>query len=120
MAVEVVGNLGSAMADSAQSARSQLYMITRFTSKSKSGAVTTHCLALSHIVLKFGRRTIQPARAFALSGFGPHGKENTAAVQKMSVKEQMKWLVGEGGDGAIVVGEVEFGMEGKDEWPGAL
>lgn len=67
----------------------------------------------------FGRRTVQPARAFALSGFGPDGVSNSAIVDKMSVKDRMKWLVGEL-ESEIKVGETEWGLEKKDEWPGSI
>lgn len=93
-------------------------MLTRFTSKSKSGAVTTHALCLSHICLKlYGRRTVKPARAFALSGFGEHGVANSAIVAKMSIKERMKWLVGET-ESEIIVGEEDFNLEAKENWLG--
>jgi hypothetical protein len=97
----------------------QVYMLTRFTSKSKkTGAITTHALCLSHICLKlYGRRTVKPSRALALSGFGEHGATNSAIVAKMSIKERMKWLVGEM-ESEIVVGEEEFNLEAKENWLG--
>lgn len=83
----------------------------------------THCLHLSHVVLKInGRRTVQPARAFALSGFGEHGKQNLAIVDKMSKRERADWLIEKEGAPKrdIVVGPIEFGMQSKSEWPGQL
>lgn len=93
-------------------------MLTRFTSKSKSGAITTHALCLSHICLKlYSRRTVKPNRAFALSGFGEHGAVNSAIVAKMSIKERMKWLVGET-ESEIIVGDEEYNLEAKENWLG--
>lgn len=65
-----------------------------------------------------GRRTVQPARAFALSGFGPNGKHNLAIVDKMTKKERIQWVIGEGPERDIKVGDVDFGLEKQGEWPG--
>ena len=82
--------------------------------------MTTHCTALSHVCIKiYGRRTVNPARAFALAGFGPDGASNTAIVNKMTIKERSKWLIGEL-ESDIKVGPEEFGLENKEDWPGAI
>ncbi|KAM0750214.1 hypothetical protein T439DRAFT_247662 [Meredithblackwellia eburnea MCA 4105] len=106
--------------------RKWLYTIQRFTTKSSSGVVTEHCTLLSHIVLKIGRRTVSPARALALAGYGTeHGKSNWEIVKKMSKKEQREWLFdfGEGSSGkdwGIIVGPTEMRLETASEWPGSF
>ena len=65
-----------------------------------------------------GRRTVQPCRAFALSGYGPDGKHNLTIVEKMTKKERTQWVIGEGPERDIKVGPVNFGLENQGEWPG--
>ncbi|GAA5832513.1 hypothetical protein JCM11251_001354 [Rhodosporidiobolus azoricus] len=105
-----------------------MYIRTTFRSlpHPKTGARTTYAEALTHFVLKHNRRTIPPARAFALTGYdSDHGKgrENWEIVKTMTAKDKLKWLVNEHGEGkgkGIVVGSEERGMENKGKWPGQL
>lgn len=73
--------------------------------------------------MKVGRRTVPPARALALAGYGKeYGARNWEIVKGMTKKERLKWLfIGEGEEdkSGIVVGATER-MEGKGEWPGQL
>ncbi|GAA5871078.1 hypothetical protein JCM1840_007584 [Sporobolomyces johnsonii] len=100
-----------------------LYIQTRF--HSPTDDKTTYAYCLSHVVLKHRRRTIPPARALALAGYGAaDGAANWEIVQTLNAREKLQWLVGEG-EGekkgrAIRVGDVERGMERKGEWPGKL
>lgn len=90
---------------------------------SRSGEPTVYCHALSRFVIKHKRRTIPPYRAFSLTGYGPHGRENWEVVKGMSQAEKLRWLVGEDEAGkgrAIKCVEVERGMERKAEWPGQV
>ncbi|TNY21504.1 hypothetical protein DMC30DRAFT_350489 [Rhodotorula diobovata] len=106
--------------------RKWLYIQTTFRSlpHPKTGARTTYALALSRFVIKHGRRTVPPYRAFALTGFGAeHGERNYAVVTTMSQEEKLKWLVGDDEQGKgreIVCGPVERGMENRAEWPGQV
>ncbi|SCV70287.1 BQ2448_1681 [Microbotryum intermedium] len=100
-----------------------MYYITSFTTQPKKGGPTiVHAISLSNVVLKAGRQTIVPARAIALAGFGEDGAANKALVEKMTPKQRLAWLVGEdenlGVD--IKVGDIEMGMDGRSEWPGAV
>ncbi|CEQ42834.1 SPOSA6832_04701 [Sporobolomyces salmonicolor] len=98
-----------------------LYIQTRFHSPDDK---TTYAYCLSHVVLKHKRRTIPPARAFALAGYGADGAANWEIVQTLNAHEKLQWLIGEGeGEkkgGAIRVADAERAMEGKGEWPGQL
>ncbi|GAA5907686.1 hypothetical protein JCM8208_005490 [Rhodotorula glutinis] len=106
--------------------RKWLYIETTFRSMPhpKTGARTTYATSMSRFVIKHGRRTIPPYRAFALTGYGAeHGAQNWAVVQTMSQKDKLKWLVGddEQGKGSkIVCGPVERGMEDRADWPGQV
>ncbi|KAL8283714.1 hypothetical protein RQP46_005509 [Phenoliferia psychrophenolica] len=98
-----------------------LYTLQSFTSPSG----TLYCTLLSHIVLKINRRTVPPARALALAGYGgARGVKNAEIIKGMTKKEQIAWLFEapgeEGKDWGIDAGPVEVGMEKKGEWPGAL
>ncbi|SCZ87435.1 BZ3500_MvSof-1268-A1-R1_Chr2-2g04901 [Microbotryum saponariae] len=78
---------------------------------------------LHHIVHnKTQKRTIVPARAIALAGFGEHGAANKVVVNRMTPKQRLAWLIGEDEKSgmSIKVGDIEMGMEGKSEWPGAV
>lgn len=63
---------------------------------------------------------MQPARAFALCGYGPDSKHNFAVVDKMTKAERRQWVIGDGPERDISVGPVEFGLEKQAEWPGQL
>lgn len=102
-----------------------LYIETSFVSPPhpKTGLRKIYARSLSNLVMKHNRRTIPPARAFALAGYDSDhgfGKENAEIVKGLSAKEKLKWLVGEdGGKGAgIRVGSESRGMDVKD-WPGS-
>ena len=103
-----------------------LYIGTTFrsTPHPKTGARTTYATSMSRFVIKHGRRTIPPYRAFALTGYGAeHGAQNWAVVQQMSQRDKLKWLVGDDEQGkgkAIVCGPVERGMEDRADWPGQV
>ncbi|GAA5846407.1 hypothetical protein JCM9279_001362 [Rhodotorula babjevae] len=106
--------------------RKWLYIETTFRSMPhpKTGARTTYATSMSRFVIKHGRRTIPPYRAFALTGYGAeHGAHNWAVVQQMSQKDKLKWLVGDDEQGkgkAIVCGPVERGLEDRADWPGQV
>jgi len=101
--------------------RKWMYMLHTFTTTNKHGVITTHARALSSLVLKIGRRTVSPSRAIAMSGYGPHGEKNWAIFQKLTDKQRQKFLIGETSSEEldVVVGEVELGLETRQEWPGA-
>ncbi|GAA5848865.1 hypothetical protein JCM8547_006370 [Rhodosporidiobolus lusitaniae] len=105
-----------------------LYILTTFRSPAhpKTGERKIYAHSISQLVMKHNRRTIPPARAFALSGYdSDHGKgrENWEIVEGMSAKEKLKWLVGEDKKGkgeGIVVGSEEREMDRRSEWPGVV
>lgn len=101
-----------------------LYIETAFVSppSAKTGDRKLYARTLSNLVLKHNRRTIPPAKAFALTGYDSDhgfGKENYEIVKTMSAREKLKWLTGEDKDGkgaAIRVGSENRG-KGPTEWP---
>lgn len=101
--------------------RKWIYMLHTFSTTAKDGTTITNAKALSTVVLKIGRRTVAPNRALAMSGYGPHGEKNWAIFKKLSDKQRTKFLVGElsAEELGVTVGEVEIGLERRQEWPGA-
>lgn len=96
-------------------------MLHTFSTTAKDGTTVTNAKALSTVVLKIGRRTVAPNRALAMSGYGPHGEKNWAIFKKLTDKQRTKFLVGETSaeELGVTVGEVEIGLERRQDWPGA-
>lgn len=111
-----------------------------FSSVAKDGTTITHAVALSHVVLKIGkpplfhhstpqpttdtlhtgRRTVAPARALAMSGYGPAGEANWQIFSRLNNKQRQKFLIGENEELGVVVGSEEMNMQDKGNWPGAI
>ncbi|GAA6040301.1 hypothetical protein JCM8097_009409 [Rhodosporidiobolus ruineniae] len=107
-----------------------MYIESRFVSPPhpKTGARKLYAASLGRTVLKHNRRTIPPARAFALAGYdSDHGKgaQNWEIVKGLSRKEKLAFLLAqpgqeEGKARGITVGSIERGMDKVQEWPAEL